>query len=280
MALSAWPLAYALFVWWFSTGVILVLNGLPPRTFKFTLAAATVVCGASLIGLAVSSAHSTVASAYCAFTCALLVWAWQEIAFLLGWVTGPRREACPAGLRGWPRAWVALQTLLYHEAALLVLAGAVLAVTWQQPNQTGWWTFAVLWAMRQSAKLNVFLGVRNLSESFLPPHLKYLGSYFARKPMNPLLPVSVLVSAVGVGLMLQWLLASPRSAFDTVSVLLVASLLGLAAVEHLFMVLPLSLEGLWSSVLSARRPGASPRDDIEPPRSSVESLQERVTNRV
>ena len=34
--------------------------------------------------------------------------------------------------------------------------------------------------MRQSAKLNVFLGVRNLSEEFLPQHLHYLQSYFTR----------------------------------------------------------------------------------------------------
>ncbi len=32
----------------------------------------------------------------------------------------------------------------------------------------------MLWAMRQSAKLNLFLGVRNLSDELLPPHLRYL----------------------------------------------------------------------------------------------------------
>ena len=30
--------------------------------------------------------------------------------------------------------------------------------------------------MRTSAKLNLFLGVRNLSEEFLPPHLAYLAA--------------------------------------------------------------------------------------------------------
>ena len=38
--------------------------------------------------------------------------------------------------------------------------------------------------MRQSAKLNVFLGVRNLNADFLPDHLKYLQTYFVRAPMN------------------------------------------------------------------------------------------------
>ena len=47
--------------------------------------------------------QASVAGAYCAFTCALLVWGWQEIAFLLGCVTGPRRSACPHGATGWRR---------------------------------------------------------------------------------------------------------------------------------------------------------------------------------
>jgi len=78
------PLVFTLFVWWFSTGVILYLDGLPRRTFKWTFAGASVVCVAGLAGLVASSSQTTVASAYCGFTCALLVWAWQEVAFLLG----------------------------------------------------------------------------------------------------------------------------------------------------------------------------------------------------
>ncbi len=80
--------------------------------------------------------------------------------------------------------------------ALVLLAGAVAAVTWGGVNQTGMWTFLVLWIMRQSAKLNIFLGARNLNESFLPAHLKYLQTYFTRKAMNPLFPFSVLLSSL------------------------------------------------------------------------------------
>jgi putative photosynthetic complex assembly protein 2 len=247
------PLLFTLFVWWFSTGLILYLDGLPQRTFKWTMLGATAVCALGIVGLAVSSAHTSVAAAYCAFTCALLVWAWQETAFLLGWVTGPRRTPCPAAARGWQRARFALQTVLHHELALAVLAAAVLAATWRQPNQTGWWTFAILWTMRQSAKLNVFLGVRNLSENFLPAHLKYLHTYFTRKPMNPLLPVSVLLAtaaAVPIGIAAA---APGASAFEVASLTLAVTLLSLAILEHLFLVMPLPLEGLWTWALRANR---------------------------
>lgn len=253
--MPAWtgPLAFTLFAWWFSTGLILYLDGLPRRTFKWTFAAASVLCAAGLAGLAASSGHTSTAAAYCAFTCALLVWAWQEVAFLLGYVTGPRRLPCPAESRGWPRVRGALLAVLHHELALVVLAAAVLAVTWGAPNQTGWWTFAVLWAMRQSAKLNVFLGVRNLGENFLPPHLQYLKSYFVRKPMNPLLPFSVLVASGVVAPIWQAALATQASAFEVASFSLVGSLLSLAILEHLFLVLPLQTESLWGWGMRSRR---------------------------
>ncbi|MGE4241290.1 putative photosynthetic complex assembly protein PuhE [Ramlibacter sp.] len=239
------PLLFTLLLWWFSTGVILYLDGLPRRTFKWTMLGATLLLFAALAGLAASSASTSVASAYCAFTCAVAVWAWQEVAFLLGYVTGPRRTAATPGLAGWARTREALGTVIHHEIALLVLGAAVLAATWGQPNQTGFWTFAVLWAMRQSAKLNVFLGVRNLYESFLPAHLRYLHSYFRREPMNPLFPVSVIVSTAVAVPLWHAAFAPAASAATATSLSLVGSLLALAILEHWFLVLPLPSENLW-----------------------------------
>ena len=45
--------------------------------------------------------------------------------------------------------------------------------------------------MHLSARLNVFLGVRNVSEEFVPAHMEVLKSFLTRKPMNLLFPVSV-----------------------------------------------------------------------------------------
>ncbi len=247
------PLAFTLFAWWFSTGLILYLDGLPQRTFKWTFTGASVLGVLGLGGLAASAQHTTLASAYCSFACALLVWAWQEVAFLLGYVTGPRRIPCDDTMRGWRRARIAFETVLHHEVALLVLAIAVVAVTWGQPNQTGWWTFAVLWAMRQSAKLNVYLGVRNLGEKFLPSHLQYLQTYFSRKAINPLLPFSVIVSTCVVVPMWQAAIDAGATAFTATSLALVGSLLSLAILEHLLLVLPLPSELLWKWGLRSHR---------------------------
>jgi putative photosynthetic complex assembly protein 2 len=248
----ALPVLFTLFVWWFSTGVILMLDGLPRWTFKWTMVGATMVLVLSLLGLAVTAHDTRTSGAYSAFLFAVLVWAWQEIAFLLGYVTGPRRTALPAGAAGWRRTWYALQTVLHHELALIVLGAAVVAVTWGGSNPTGLWTFMILWVMRQSAKLNVFLGVRNLAEDFLPAHLRYLQSYFRRRPMNSLFPVSVIGSTLCVATIWQAAFAQGVERFDATALTFAGTLLTLAIVEHWFMVLPLRFERLWQWSLRGR----------------------------
>jgi putative photosynthetic complex assembly protein 2 len=174
MSTFAFPLLYTIFAWWFGTGIILLLNQRPRSTHQTTFWMSGIVLLFALVGLKTSANLNTVAGAYCGFTCALLVWAWQEIGFLLGYVTGSRRIACPPECRGLRKAFYAFQTIAHHELALLVLGAAVALVTWGGTNLIGLWTFIILWAMRQSAKLNVFLGVLNLNEKFLPVHLKYI----------------------------------------------------------------------------------------------------------
>lgn len=253
-----WPALYTLLLWWFSTGVILYLNGLPRQTHPWTMAAATVLLGIALVGVSVTAADTRVSGAYLAFTAALMVWGWQEIGFLLGYVTGPRRAACPPGARGWRRAGHAVMAILYHELALIVLGLAVLALTWGRPNQVATWTFGVLWLMRLSAKLNVFLGVRNLNEQFLPEHLRYLHSYFRQRPGNRWFPVSVIgVTALSAA---AWhgAVALSVEAFEVTACSFVAMLLSLALLEHWFMVLPLPSERLWEWGLRSRAGPSSP----------------------
>lgn len=249
------PIAFVIFAWWFGTGAILYLNGLPRRTHRWTMAAATVALGIALVALAATRSDTSVVGAYVAFSAALLAWAWKETAFLLGYVTGPRRTPCPQGATGWPRVAFALQALLHHELALLLLGAAVVALTWGGENTTGLMTFLVLWVMRQSAKLNVFLGVRNLSEDFLPPHLRYLETYFRHAPMNRLWPLSVLTSTWVAVLMWQGAGAAAATPAQFVGIALPATLLTLAILEHWFMVLPLPFQALWNWGLRSRAAG-------------------------
>jgi putative photosynthetic complex assembly protein 2 len=213
---------------------------------------ATAILGAALYGLVATRDDTGVGGAYLAFTCAVAVWGWQEIGFLLGYVTGPRRDPCPAGAVGWRRVYYAMQTILHHEMATAGLAVALVVCVGSGANRTGVWAYLVLWTMRQSAKLNLFLGVRNLGEKLLPDHLRYFETYFARKSMNALFPLSLTASAAVAFVTWQQALAAEPGSGAAAGYALVGTLLALAIVEHLFMVLPLPSDALWRSWLRSR----------------------------
>lgn len=214
----------------------------------------------------VGSGDTSVAGAYTAFTCGLLVWAWVEMSFLMGFITGSRRSACPPDCSGRQRFVYAVQAILYHELAIIALLGVIVALTWNGPNQIGTWTFLTLWLMRLSTKLNLFFGVRNLSEEFLPEHLQYLKSFFTRKPMNLLFPLSVTAGTVIAVLLILRIAAPETTAFEAVGLTLITTLLVLAILEHWFLVLPLPFEALWRWGLRSRDVPRSPddRNDDQP----------------
>ena len=246
MTRYAFPIAYTLFAWWFATGLILYLDRLPRPTHRWSMAGATALLAAALYGLAATRGEATVTGAYIAFTCALVVWGWQEIGFLLGYVTGPRKDPCPAGSTQWQRFGFAVQTILYHEFALIVLGTIVFVISWGAPNEVGAWTFAILWVMRLSAKLNLFLGVRNWSEELLPADLRYLQTYFVRRPLNLLFPVAVTAATAVTALVWQQALAATATEFAVAALTFAGALLTLAVLEHWFLVLPLPANALWT----------------------------------
>ncbi len=276
--MPAWltPAAYCLFVWWFSTGLIVLLNNLPPRTFGWSFSAFSILAGISLYRLAASSHDTTLAGAYAAFTYGVLVWGWHEMAFFMGFLTGTRTTACSAGAQGWRRFRQAVEACIHHELAILATGVGVLWACWGTPNQVGLWTFMVLWGMRLSAKLNVYLGVLNLGEAFLPAHLTYLLSFMSRRRMNWLMPVSL-----GGGMLVTaWLVHLARQAglspVAFASLVFLITMLALAVLEHALLVLPLPFTALWSWWLrakSAPSDSATPRPRAPARRPSPEPAQ-------
>jgi putative photosynthetic complex assembly protein 2 len=107
--------------------------------------------------------------------------------------------------------------------------------------------------MRISAKLNLFLGVRNTGEEFLPGHLHYLKSFFRRRRMNLLFPISVTAPTVLATLMVESALDPGTPPAAATGLLLVAALLGLAIVEHWMMVLPVRVSALWEWAMRTHR---------------------------
>jgi putative photosynthetic complex assembly protein 2 len=250
--LSYWvPVGYALFLWWFSTGVILYLDKRPSSTYRWSLLGASLVALVSLSALVFVRDSASVVGAYVGFTAGVLIWGWMEISYFMGFVTGPRKAPCPPGCGSWRRFWLAIQTSLYHELAIVAAAGLMFWLTRDGVNQVGIWTYTVLWWMRWSAKLNLFFGVPNLNEEWLPEHIRFLTSYLSKRPMNLFFPVSVNVATVVMCLLVVSALDLSTASFAGVALMLAATLLALAILEHWLLVLPLADAALWNWALDA-----------------------------
>jgi putative photosynthetic complex assembly protein 2 len=251
------PPVYAAFIWWFSTGAVLLLVGRFGQLVRLRVAVAAGLLVVSLCGLAVTASDSSVGAAYAAFTSTILLWGAQEIAFLTGWLTGPRPLPCPAGVQGSRRLGFALQAILYHELALLTCGAAVLALTWNAANQVGIATFGSLWVLRQSAKINLYLGVPVTNDELMPEAVRFLKTYFMRQPVSAFFPISVSLATAVIVILIQRIVEVAATPVEVVSLMLVSTLFALGVVEHWFMLLPMPALKLWGWGM---RPGSPPEE--------------------
>lgn len=257
MTSHALPVLTTLFLWWFSTGLILYLDRLPQRTFRFSMTGGTLLAGLALYALPLVSADRSAAGAYGGFAIGLVLWGWLELGFYMGFMVGPRREAAAEPVTGLRRLRHAIEVMLFHELAAVAVMAGLAAISWDSPNKLALWTVLILWGMQLSAKLNVFLGVPNLNEDFLPAHLAFLRHYMTRKPMNLFFPLSLTGSVV----LATWLVSAAAAADtpESIGLTMLASLVVLAVVEHWFLVLPLPAEALWAWYLAKRTARSGPR---------------------
>jgi putative photosynthetic complex assembly protein 2 len=259
MASYLGPPIFAAFVWWFSTGAVLLLVGSVGRSELLRAVCAGGMVTIALCGLSVTAHDVSVGAAYMAFSCIIFLWGAQEIAFLSGWLTGPRAEPCPAGAKGFARLSFALQAIIYHEICLLACGAVVLWVTLGAANQVGMWTYVALWVLRQSAKINLFLGVPVTNDELMPDAVQFLKTYFARKPVSAFFPLSVTLATAVLVVMIQRIVEVADTPFEVVGLTLVSTLFALGVVEHWFMLLPLPAITLWSWGI---RPGFSPENIV------------------
>lgn len=281
MALLAHPAVAAfcaLFVWWFSTGAVLYVVGRSAGRPFWALSIAALFFFGALYGLARSASDTSIAGAYVAFISAILLWGVQEFAFLAGFITGSSNQPCPEKSRGWQRVVPAIKSIVYHEIALILTGAAAIAATWGGDNQFGVWTFAALWVMRVSSKINLFAGVPVLNHEFLPPRLSYLATFFSKGPVNPFFPFAVTLTTGLVALLLIRALLVDTTTFLSTGDMLLASLLALGVLEHWFMIVPIPIAALWSWGMrrrSAVEPAILPLPENAQVRGVANSVRDR-----
>jgi putative photosynthetic complex assembly protein 2 len=249
-------IAFAALLWWASTGLIFYLDSLAPKTFAKSMAGATVALAAAFAAAWFWRDETTRAGAFIGYATAILIWGWLEMSLYMGFVTGPRKHRCPDGCSGVAHFGHAVEANLWHEIAIIACAALIAAMLWSTLNMTALWIFLMLWLMHLSARLNVFLGVRNVSAEFVPDHMDVLKGFLRQRAMNPLFPFSI----AALALLTLWLMREASAAadpFTEIQFILAATLAVLGLIEHILLMLPLPVERMWRWAL-ARRAAKTP----------------------
>ncbi len=251
---------FAIFVWWFSTGAILVAVRRADRlgTHGMTVFSWLPLLALGVVAVVLSLPDASVFGSYLGFVGALAIWGWVELAFLAGVITGPMRDDCLPGLSGKARFQRAFATVAYHELALTIgLLGLVIASN-GAPNRMAVSTYLVLFLARIFAKLNLFFGVPRINTEFVPDRLSHLKTYFRRGPVTLAFPAAItaLTALLAVCAERLWTAGSDTT---VVGFALLTALAALALLEHWLMVVPLPDAKLWRWMLPA--PKTLPNED-------------------
>ncbi|MDT8279809.1 MAG: DUF3623 family protein, partial [Erythrobacter sp.] len=172
------PFIVTVAIWFIATGLIAWADNRESATFSKSLMVGGAGGILGLVLILAASVSPQVWAVYVAFIGALLVWAWHEISFLTGVATGPRRGVADPSLTGIARFRQASATVMHHEVALALTALVLISLSWNASNQIGATVFVLLFGLRLTSKINLFVGVPNSTSEMLPDQLAYLKTYF------------------------------------------------------------------------------------------------------
>ena len=155
----------------------------------------------------------------------------------VGYVNGPNHPV--PQLTVWDRFKGVLHN--YLSRGLCRSAVACLALISGRTQPTAFYTVTVLWLMRWSAKLNLFL-VFGRSTPLVARSLELPGFLFENRPFECFLPFRP------QGFLTYLIFKSAATVPDLtqqLSLYLVGSLMLLASIEHLFLMFPVNEAALW-----------------------------------
>lgn len=248
------PIFIAVLAWWVSTGILIWLVGRGGGVRKVVAMALTGLAIAGTFAVVGLREEASLLGIYAGFAVGLVLWAWHEAMLLFGFISGPRRTDCPPDLSGWKRFSISAQTVIHHEILIALHAGLIFWLSLGGTNQMAAATFALLWGMRISAKLLIFFGAPNVSDEFLPGHLKYLSTYFNTARRTRYFPIFLtLTSAVAMVLLYQGLSVA-NTPIEATGYLLLGALALLAVFEHVALILPVPDQRLWSWAVRKNAP--------------------------
>ena len=235
--------------WWLATGLVIAAQ----HDAATRLGAAIVSGALAIAGLVIvarSRTDATPAGARRALAGAGLLWTWVTVSLYAGWLVGPAPIRPSPDAPRVVEAMLAIRALLWHELGSIVVLAAAWGLTRRGPNRAGFHVLLAFWATTQLAKLNVFAGVANPGDRFLPPWLSFISWYVGPRRNTLLLAVSIAALAAG-GYVAARKAARSRDPFARWAGAMVACMLALGALEHVFLGIPWNLP-LWDVFLKVR----------------------------
>ena len=238
----AGSLAIVVGFWWAATGFTLVMQlNATTSAVGVALSSAFAILGSWLI--LQSRDKRSVRAARMAFLGSAFIWWWCSTLFYAG-VGIDIQTVHPAGTRTLSLALDAIAATLKPDLVGVVAMATIAIVVHRRTNRVALWMFALFWGTLQTAKLNVFFGVRNASVDWLPEHLFQLSQFFGPPRNSPLLPVTIGLLLLLFAFMVRRARAA-TTPFARHSGWMVALLVGLAVVEHAALGLSATLP-LWN----------------------------------
>lgn len=234
----------AVSAWWLLTGLALLLVHQAPKVAHYGFITHSIFTLAAWLCAPLNAGSTSSIAVAAGFLLGLIIWGWLELSYLLGYVSGPNHRVYCGGPSTWLRFKGALATTIYHEATVVASVALLAIISAGQPNRTAFYTVTVLCLMRWSAKLNLFFGVRAFNDRWLPNHLHYLTSYLRVGKSSLLLPVSTALGFI-VTFKIFELAGQSNAPSYQLSLYLVASLMLLASIEHIFLLFPVNEAALW-----------------------------------
>ncbi len=250
-ARAGWGMAMLVVIgfWWLATGVLFAAQR-DPFTRVAALVSATALLAVGVWLIVATREVRTPRSARLAFLGGSLLWLWSAAVFYGGWLVGGAPAAVtPPG--GFALALDAMRATAHAELAGITLLALSAWLVRRSPNRTAFWAFLLYWLAHQVARLNLFLGVPNPGERFLPDHLAFLARYFGPPVITPVLIITIIVFTVATVLLVRRARSAAATPFVRHGSALLALLAGLVVFEHL--VLGISAEvPLWDTFLRIR----------------------------
>ena len=242
MFISAFLLS--LVAWWLATGVVLTLVQLQGNKKFSAFGLLTSLTLGAIILLTENVHASTLWDVTIGFFLGLLIWAWLETSYLMGYVTGPNKNPLPDNQTEIQRFVGGVNTSLYHEISIIIAVVILGFISMEARNPVAFHTALILWLMRWSTKLNLFLGTQRFNSDWLPANLRHTVSYIKTGTTTTFGIIS-LVCCLSITYLLFTAAGDSEELYQQYSYLLMTGLAGLGTLEHLFLMLPMKEEKLW-----------------------------------